>query len=86
MPQHHTRREALKAGSSATAALLAWMAMPNFPLWAAEPDEELVPFLDMPRTPPERLDWEMLKDWLTPQDQVFGVQHYGIPQFNYNQY
>ncbi|MGE5193346.1 MAG: molybdopterin-dependent oxidoreductase [Deltaproteobacteria bacterium] len=84
-PQH-TRREALKAGSSATAALLAWMSMPDFPLFAADADDELVPFLDMPRTPPERLDWEMLKDWLTPQDQVFGVQHYGIPQFDYGQY
>src|SRR6185503_19977952 len=44
-----------------------------------EPGEELVPFLDPPRTTPERLDWETLDAWLTPQDQLFGVQHYGMP-------
>ena len=36
--------------------------------------EVLVPFLDMPRTPPNRLDWETLHDWLTPSDQVFPSQ------------
>jgi len=82
---HYTRREALKAGASA-ATVIAWMSMPDCPLFAADADDELVSFLDMPRTPPERLDWEMLKDWLTPQDQVFGVQHYGIPKFDYDRY
>src|SRR5262249_23801043 len=33
-------------------------------------------------TPPNRLDWETLREWLTPQDQVFNVQHYGIPEFD----
>jgi DMSO/TMAO reductase YedYZ molybdopterin-dependent catalytic subunit len=84
MSAHHTRRDALKAGSSAAAALLAWLALPGAAFPAVEADEELVPFLDMPRTPPERLDWEALDAWLTPQDQVFGVQHYGIPEFKYD--
>src|SRR5690606_12457655 len=44
--------------------------------------EELVPFLDTPRTPPNRLDWETLEEWLTPQEQVFNVQHYGVPEFD----
>jgi DMSO/TMAO reductase YedYZ molybdopterin-dependent catalytic subunit len=32
------------------------------------------------------LDWEVLDSWLTPQDQVFSVQHYGVPEFDYAEY
>lgn len=78
--KQHTRRDALKAGSSAAAALLAWMSMPGAMFAGDEAGDELVPFLDTPRTPPDRLDWEALNEWLTPQDQVFNVQHYGIPK------
>jgi DMSO/TMAO reductase YedYZ molybdopterin-dependent catalytic subunit len=85
MYPQHTRREALKAGSSAAAALAAWLALPEL-AFSAEPGEEPVPFLDMPRTAPNRLDWETLDAWLTPQDQVFNVQHYGIPQFDVDSY
>jgi DMSO/TMAO reductase YedYZ molybdopterin-dependent catalytic subunit len=73
-------------GSSAAAALWAWLSLPDVAFPAVARDEELVPFLDMPRTPPERLDWETLDAWLTPQDQVFGVQHYGIPDFKYDSF
>lgn len=82
MPGHQTRRDALKAGSAAAAALLAWTSIPGLAL-ADEADEELVPFLDTPRTPPNRLDFETLDEWLTPQDQVFSVQHYGVPKFEH---
>src|SRR5262249_7542119 len=80
MPRHQTRREALRAGSSAAAAMLAWGAMPGPALAFDEVDDELLPFLDTPRTPPQRLDWETLDQWLTPWDQAFNVQHYGIPE------
>jgi hypothetical protein len=36
----------------------------------------------MPRARTNRLDWEMLSDYITPQDQVFNVQHYGMPEFD----
>ena len=29
---------------------------------------------------PTALNWEKLTKWLTPQDQVFSIQHYGIPE------
>jgi DMSO/TMAO reductase YedYZ molybdopterin-dependent catalytic subunit len=74
-----TRRQILRASSAALAAMLADLSLVScaFP-GQAEP-EELVPFLDMPRTAPQRLDWETLTDWTTPQDQVFSVQHYDVP-------
>ena len=81
-----TRRDVLKAGvTSATAGLLA-ISAPGFAFPNQQADEELVPFLDEPRTGTNRLDWETLDSWLTPQDQVFNVQHYGIPEFNLEDY
>lgn len=72
------RRRALKWGAGATlgAALSAhWDT-----LWALEPGETVLPFLNEPNTPPARLDWAGLEDWLTPQEQVFNVQHYSVPE------
>lgn len=81
-----TRRQALKTGSAAMAAALAYMSAPGFAFPGEGDGEELVPFLDMPRTPPNRLDWETLDEWLTPQDQVFSVQHYGMPEVDTAQF
>jgi DMSO/TMAO reductase YedYZ molybdopterin-dependent catalytic subunit len=72
-----TRRQALQTGVAGIAAVLA---SPKFVFPDQDVDEELVPFLNMPRTGPNRLDWETLDEWITPQDQVFSVQHYGIPE------
>ena len=76
------RRDAMKIGSAAIAVAFAQMASPAFSFPSEGDDEELVPFLNMPRTGPNRLDWETLEEWVTPQDQVFSVQHYGIPEFD----
>lgn len=75
-----TRRDVIRAGLSSAAAGVVIMSSPQFVFPAEREDEELVPFLDTPRTPPNRLDWETLDSWLTPQDQVFNVQHYGEPE------
>ena len=85
-PTSPNRREALKAGSVAISMVLAQMASPVFAFPGETDSEELVPFLDMPRTGPDRLDWETLDEWLTPQDQVFSVQHYGVPEFDPNDF
>lgn len=76
------RREVLRAGTAAFATGLTLLFDPEFVFPAQNDDEELVPFLKTPRTGPNRLDWETLDEWLTPQDQVFSVQHYGIPEFD----
>lgn len=77
-----TRRDVLRSGSAAFAAAWAHMAMPGFAFPGQQEDEQLVPFLDMPRTRPNRLDWEHLTEWITPQDQIFNVQHYSTPELD----
>lgn len=77
-----SRRQALHKG-------LQWAGMAmTLPAWAAfdqqTSDESLVSFEDVSRSRPNRLDWEMLDQWVTPQDQVFNVQHYGMPEVDPN--
>jgi len=86
MPLTPHRRDALKQSALSTLGALAWLKQAPQAFAQAATDGELVPFLDEPRTPPNRLDWEVLDSWLTPQDQVFSVQHYGIPEFDYDAY
>ena len=76
-----SRRDALRTGLTSMAAGVTALAIPRA-LFPTVEEEEIVPFLDMPRTPEHRLDWESLDSWITPQDQVFNVQHYGIPEFD----
>lgn len=83
MPNSTLRREALKQSLLSTLGAVSWLAQAPTTYAQAATSGELVPFIDEPRTPPNRLDWEVLEDWLTPQDQVFSVQHYGVPEFDY---
>ena len=75
-----SRRRALKKVSTSLAGVASATALPTWALPELHPDERLVPFEGMPRTGANRLDWESLNEWITPADQVFNVQHYGIPE------
>ena len=86
MTQTPNRRDILKAGSAAAGFALTQLALTDFAFPGQADDEELVPFLNMPRTGPNRLDWETLDKWITPQDQVFSVQHYGTPTVDMKKY
>ncbi|MEX2288435.1 MAG: molybdopterin-dependent oxidoreductase [Planctomycetaceae bacterium] len=77
-----SRRDLLKGGTAAVAFLLAEMSLPEFAFPGEKTNEKLVPFLDMPPAKPNMLDWETLDTWITPQDQVFSVSHYGVPEFD----
>jgi DMSO/TMAO reductase YedYZ molybdopterin-dependent catalytic subunit len=79
MSQVLSRREAIGAGVTSLAAGLALLASPDLVFAHQAADEELVPFVKEPKAKPDSLDWETLTEWITPQDQTFSVQHYGIP-------
>src|SRR4051812_33182470 len=72
-------------GSVALAAL-AFAQSPLRAFGFKEPDagEVLLPFLDQ-QPAGKMLSWEQLKDWITPNEEVFQVQHYGVPEFESNQ-
>lgn len=86
MPSEFTRREVLQTSSAAVAMLFTEIARPGFLFAGEEATEELVPFLDMPPAKPNMLDWETLDSWITPQDQVFSVSHYGEPDVDAKAY
>jgi DMSO/TMAO reductase YedYZ molybdopterin-dependent catalytic subunit len=76
-----TRRQMIQ-GSVALAA----MALTRHPLSAfGGPDPEdgatLIPFLDVQPVDPKRpmTKWQDLTSWITPNNQVFSVGHYGTP-------
>src|SRR5947209_7107036 len=48
----------------------------------AADDEEVIPFLDVPKFDPEnpRLPWDKLTSWVTPGEQFFAVAHYGMAE------
>jgi DMSO/TMAO reductase YedYZ molybdopterin-dependent catalytic subunit len=75
-----SRREAISTTVTSVAAGLALLSNPDFVFADQAADEALVPFLKTPRSKPDSLDWETLTEWITPQDQTFSVQHYGIPK------
>ena len=77
-----SRRDALKTASLALAALFAQLSKPGFAFPGEADDEQLLPFLDMPRPNRQMLDWETLDSWITPQDQVFSVSHYNEPDLD----
>ncbi len=86
MTRPPNRRAALKQTALSTVGALTWLSHASTTFAQNANEGELVPFLDEPRTPANRLDWEVMDSWLTPKDQVFSVQHYGVPEFNYEDY
>ena len=74
-----TRRDMIR-GSVAFAAL-AFAQTPLSLFGFDEPgaDETVVPFLDV--QPKSRmLYWQDLTSWITPSEQLYQVQHYGVPE------
>jgi DMSO/TMAO reductase YedYZ molybdopterin-dependent catalytic subunit len=73
-------------GSVALAAL-AFTESPLRAFGFKDPDESevLLPFLDQ-QPQGKMLRWEQLKDWITPKEDVFHVQHYGVPEFDVEQW
>jgi hypothetical protein len=80
-----TRREMLR-GSVALAAL-AFAQSPLRAFGFKDPGESdiVLPFVDQ-QPAAKGLRWEQLTDWVTPNEQVFNVQHYGVPEFNSNEW
>jgi DMSO/TMAO reductase YedYZ molybdopterin-dependent catalytic subunit len=77
-----TRRDMIR-GSVAFAAL-AFAQYPLSTFGFPEPEEgaELIPFTDK-QSGTNGIKWEDLKSWITPNDQLYKVQHYGVPKVDF---
>ena len=91
-----SRRDFLVRGGS-TLALLAMIDSPLFARIAGAADDgEVIPFLDRPPAAPDaavkaygelnRMDWQQLSEWITPNDQFFTVSHYNRPVIRAEEY
>jgi DMSO/TMAO reductase YedYZ molybdopterin-dependent catalytic subunit len=59
---------------------VAAMLGPGAALWSA--DEQVIPFLDSKPFNPEKpnMPWDQLTSWVSPDEHIFAVSHYGIPE------
>jgi DMSO/TMAO reductase YedYZ molybdopterin-dependent catalytic subunit len=75
------RREMIR--NSMALAALAFSSVPLTSFGLDDPEEgaELIPFLDK-QPPGKMVQWERLTSWITPVDDVYQVQHYGVPKVN----
>src|SRR3981189_3701950 len=83
--QEITRRQMIRG--SVALAVLAFAQSPLRAFGFNEPDEGgvLLPFLDQ-QPDGKMLRWEQLRDWVTPNEEVFQVQHYGVPELDPDQW
>jgi DMSO/TMAO reductase YedYZ molybdopterin-dependent catalytic subunit len=72
------RRNLIKSGAAISA--LMFLERPLGALGFDGKDEgELIPFLDQQPGGRAQLKWQELTTWVTPNDKVFAVSHYGMP-------
>src|SRR5437870_698382 len=83
--QRLSRRDVLLQGSMAVAGLALLRAPGQAYAFSAQPGEEVLNWLDQPAPNPvpdvvgQKVGWEALDSWLTPNDQFFTVAHYDKP-------
>jgi DMSO/TMAO reductase YedYZ molybdopterin-dependent catalytic subunit len=81
------RRELLRTGSAVLAGVAFLRYGPSGDAFAAQPGEEVVPWLDRPAEVPgpaqevigNQLRWEELDSWITPNDRFFTIAHFKVP-------
>src|SRR6266478_5354904 len=82
-----SRRNMIKGSVALAATALARYPLSSFGFPEPEAGATLIPFLDQqPVSKDPMLRWEQLQSWITPNDQCFHVQHYGVPDFDVDQW
>src|SRR5438552_8305559 len=74
-----TRREMLRGSVAFAALAFAQRPLSVFGFDEAGADETVVPFLDA-QPKGKMLYWQDLTSWVTPNDQLYSVSHYGTPE------
>src|SRR5260221_49608 len=77
--QSLTRREMLRGSVAFASLAFAQHPLSCFGFDEARADETVVPFLDA-QPKGKMLYWQDLTRWITPNDQLYSVSHYGTPE------
>jgi DMSO/TMAO reductase YedYZ molybdopterin-dependent catalytic subunit len=73
-----SRRQMLRTG--AALGVLAFLKLPASVMALPKSEEDAVPLKFLDAQPEGKgLKWEKLESWITPNDEVFAVSHYGTP-------
>lgn len=76
-----TRRDVIKGGMAFAALAFAHYPLSMFGFPEPEDGAELIPFTDK-QSGTNGIKWEELKSWITPNEQLYKVQHYGVPKID----
>jgi DMSO/TMAO reductase YedYZ molybdopterin-dependent catalytic subunit len=79
MHAQFTRRDMLRGSVAFAALAFAQHPLSVFGFDEAGADETVVPFLDA-QPKGKMLYWQDLTSWITPNDQLYSVSHYGTPE------
>src|SRR4051812_46854407 len=78
-----SRRELLRAGAALT--VLQFLELPLSAIGLPKDEGTPLRFLDV-QPDGKMLKWENLDSWITPNEQVFAVSHYGQPKVEAENY
>src|SRR5881409_1965020 len=85
MNQSLTRRDMLRGSVAFAALAFAQHPLSVFGFDEADAGETVVPFLDA-QPKGKMLYWQDLTSWITPNDQLYSVSHYGTPEVDPGQW
>src|SRR5947208_14590574 len=84
-PPSLTRRDMLRGSAALAALAMAQTPLSLFGLEEPVADDAVVPFLDV-QPKGKMLYWQDLSTWITPNDQLYSVSHYGNPAVDLDQW
>src|SRR5439155_21449590 len=84
-PHSLTRRDMLRGSAALAALAMAQTPLSLFGLEEPVADDAVVPFLDV-QPKGKMLYWQDLSTWITPNDQLYSVSHYGNPAVDLDQW
>lgn len=76
-----TRREMIRGSMAFAALALAQQPLSAFGFPDPEEGTELIPFLDK-QAGTNGITWEKLQSWITPNQELYEVKHYGVPKID----
>lgn len=80
-PRNLNRREMIKGSVALAALAFAQHPLSAFGFGDPTAGAEVIPFTDK-QSGTNGIKWESLQSWITPNDQVYKVQHYNVPKID----